>query len=204
MCRSTRPGPTRQPAASRTVAPLGGVDRRRPRRRTTAPPTATSARPEPLGADDRSAAQNEGDLGLRQRPAPPPQPDRSPPSSRKRIAMRTATPFATCWVTTVRGRSATSDAISTPRTIGPGCVTMASSRRRATRRAVRPHPAVYSRRLGTKEPLPRSACRRSSDTTSASPRASSRSAATSTGQPSSDGGRRLPGDARVTRAPRAV
>ena len=41
--------------------------------------------------------------------------------------MRTATPLATCWVTTVRGRSATSEAISTPRTIGPGCVTMASS-----------------------------------------------------------------------------
>ena len=41
------------------------------------------------------------------------------------MAMRTATPLATCWVTTVRGRSATSEAISTPRTIGPGWVTMA-------------------------------------------------------------------------------
>ena len=82
--------------------------------------------------------------------------------------MRTATPLATCWVTTVRGRSATSEAISTPRTIGPGWVTMASSARRAARRAVRPHPAVYSRRLGTNDPLPRSACRRRSETTSAS------------------------------------
>ena len=36
------------------------------------------------------------------------------------MAMRTATPLVTCWVTTVRGRSATSEAISTPRTIGPG------------------------------------------------------------------------------------
>ena len=43
------------------------------------------------------------------------------------MAMRTATPLVTCWVTTVRGRSATSEAISTPRTIGPGWVTMAAS-----------------------------------------------------------------------------
>ena len=120
------------------------------------------------------------------------------------MAMRTATPFATCWVTTVRGKSATSDAISTPRTMGPGWVTMAPSSRFSARRAVRPQRAVYSRRLGTKEPLPRSAWRRSSETTSASPSASSRSVATSTGQPSSDGGSRLPGAASVTRAPSAV
>ncbi len=47
--------------------------------------------------------------------------------------------------------------------------------RRAARRAVRPQPAVYSRRLGTKDPLPRSAWRRSSETTSASPSAASKS-----------------------------
>ena len=70
------------------------------------------------------------------------------------MAMRTATPLATCWVTTVRGRSATSEAISTPRTIGPGWVTMAWSARRSARRAVRPHPAVYSRRLGHERPAP--------------------------------------------------
>ena len=54
------------------------------------------------------------------------------------MAMRTATPLATCWVTTVRGKSATSEAISTPRTMGPGCVTMAPSRRCSARRAVSP------------------------------------------------------------------
>ena len=70
------------------------------------------------------------------------------------MAMRTATPLVTCWVTTVRGRSATSEAISTPRTMGPGWVTMASSPRSSTRRDVRPQPAVYSRKLGTNEPLP--------------------------------------------------
>ena len=54
------------------------------------------------------------------------------------MAMRTATPLVTCWVTTVRGRSATSEAISTPRTIGPGWVTMASSPSRCTRRGREP------------------------------------------------------------------
>ena len=36
------------------------------------------------------------------------------------MAMRTAMPLATCWVTTVRGRSATSEAISTPAHHRPG------------------------------------------------------------------------------------
>ena len=68
------------------------------------------------------------------------------------MAMRTATPLATCCVTTVRGRSATSEAISTPRTIGPGWVTMACSERRSARRAVSPQPAVYSREARDERP----------------------------------------------------
>ena len=45
------------------------------------------------------------------------------PSSDHRTAMRTATPFATCSVMIDAGPSATSAAISTPRFIGPGCMT---------------------------------------------------------------------------------
>ena len=47
--------------------------------------------------------------------------------------MRTATPLATCAVMTDAGPSATSAAISTPRFIGPGCMTRASGCRRAAR-----------------------------------------------------------------------
>ena len=41
-------------------------------------------------------------------------------------AMRTATPFCTWFKITDRGKSATSDEISRPRLIGPGCITIAS------------------------------------------------------------------------------
>ena len=50
--------------------------------------------------------------------------------------MRTATPLVTCSVISDAGPSATSAAISTPRFIGPGCMTSASGlqpRRRARR-----------------------------------------------------------------------
>ena len=40
--------------------------------------------------------------------------------------MRTARPLVTCSRMTDRGPSATFEAISTPRFIGPGCMTMAS------------------------------------------------------------------------------
>ncbi len=52
--------------------------------------------------------------------------------------MRTATPFVTCSVMTDAGPSATSAAISTPRFIGPGCMTSASLRSRAARSTVSP------------------------------------------------------------------
>src|SRR5581483_8953217 len=55
------------------------------------------------------------------------------PSNRYRTAMRTATPLRTWSITTERGRSATSAAISTPRFIGPGCITSVLSSSRSTR-----------------------------------------------------------------------
>src|SRR6185295_4370026 len=48
------------------------------------------------------------------------------PTIRYRIAMRTATPEATWSRMTENGPSATSDVISTPRLMGPGCMMMAS------------------------------------------------------------------------------
>ena len=64
-------------------------------------------------------------------------------------------------------------------------------------------PCTHAARART-TPLPRSACSRSRETTSARSDARRRGrSATSTGQPSSDGGRRLPGAASTTSAPRA-
>jgi len=47
--------------------------------------------------------------------------------TRSSTAMRTATPFVTCWVMTEAGLSARLDSISMPRFIGPGCITIASA-----------------------------------------------------------------------------
>jgi hypothetical protein len=52
--------------------------------------------------------------------------------------MRTATPLRTWSTMTDRGSSATSAAISTPRFMGPGCMTMASSGIACVRRRVKP------------------------------------------------------------------
>ena len=53
-------------------------------------------------------------------------------------AMRTAMPNVTCGRITERGPSATAESISTPRFIGPGCMTMASGLASASRSGVRP------------------------------------------------------------------
>ena len=50
------------------------------------------------------------------------------PSSRSSTAIRTATPFSTWFRMTDREKSATSEEISRPRLMGPGCITIASSR----------------------------------------------------------------------------
>jgi hypothetical protein len=52
--------------------------------------------------------------------------------------MRTLTPFATCSWMVERTPSATSGAISMPRTIGPGCMTIASSASACARRTSSP------------------------------------------------------------------
>src|SRR5690606_33873361 len=50
------------------------------------------------------------------------------PSSASSTAMRTATPISTCSVMTDCGPSAMAGSISTPRFIGPGCMTSAPGR----------------------------------------------------------------------------
>src|SRR5215469_8471233 len=75
-------------------------------------------------------------------------PGSAPPSSKYRTAIRTLTPFATCSTIVERGESATSAAISTPRFIGPGCITIACSGSRAIRAASRPYLRLYSRTVG--------------------------------------------------------
>src|SRR5205085_1319110 len=54
------------------------------------------------------------------------------PRARARMARRMGTPLCTCCRMTARELSATESMISMPRTIGPGCITMAprSARRR--------------------------------------------------------------------------
>src|SRR6185295_3012103 len=53
-------------------------------------------------------------------------------------AMRTAMPNVTCGMITLCGPSATDESISTPRFMGPGCITMASRLASASFSAVRP------------------------------------------------------------------
>src|SRR4029078_12165552 len=70
----------------------------------------------------------------------------APPASRYSTAIRTATPLAPCSRITEYGPSATSDAISTPRFIGPGCMMITSGLARATRPADIPKVVKYSLR----------------------------------------------------------
>ena len=53
-------------------------------------------------------------------------------------AMRTAMPKVTCGRITLCAPSATAESISTPRLIGPGCITMASGLASASFSGVRP------------------------------------------------------------------
>ena len=80
--------------------------------------------------------------------------------------MRVVTPLATCSTIIERAESATSAAISTPRFIGPGCMTMAWSGSRAMRAASSPYRRLYSRTLGKYAAVIRSCWTRSIITTS--------------------------------------
>ena len=104
------------------------------------------------------------------------------PSRSNRTAMRTAMPLVTCWVMTAPGSSAGSTAISTPRFIGPGCITSVCGASRAARSGVRPKRVVYSRRLGTSASFIRSCCMRRRYSTSMSAITSSRRSVTATGE----------------------
>src|SRR4029079_12232078 len=126
------------------------------------------------------------------------------PSRRKSTAMRTATPLVTWSRITEPGNSPGSATISTPRFIGPGCITSACAGSRPARRVVSPYIVEYSRRLGSSASSIRSRCTRNRYSTSRSGSTASRSQETSTGQPSSVGGSNVGGATRVTCAPRAV
>ena len=90
--------------------------------------------------------------------------------------MRTATPQLTCWRITARGPSATCGETSTPRLIGPGCMTIASGFAYASVRSDRPNVRDSSRVFGNRgaSPSNRSCWTRSIITTSAPSRPSSR------------------------------
>src|SRR5262245_9665886 len=60
------------------------------------------------------------------------------PATMLMTAILTAMPKVTCGRITERGPSATVESISTPRFMGPGCITMASSRAAASFSSVRP------------------------------------------------------------------
>ena len=81
---------------------------------------------------------------------------RGPPSSRYSTAIRTLTPFATWSTMVLRSESATSEAISMPRTIGPGCMTTACSGQRRHPVGVEPVAAAvlpHGREEGGVHPL---------------------------------------------------
>ena len=83
--------------------------------------------------------------------------------------MRTATPISTCsWMTERSRSSATSESISTPRFIGPGCMISASGLATLSFSWSRPKKRKYSLIEGTNEPCMRSVCRRSIMTMSTS------------------------------------
>src|SRR5262249_45832012 len=63
---------------------------------------------------------------------------RTLPATMPITAMRTAMPKVTCGRITLCLPSTTSESISTPRLIGPGCITIASGLARVSRSGVRP------------------------------------------------------------------
>jgi hypothetical protein len=99
--------------------------------------------------------------------------------------MRTATPFSTWSRMTERSPSATSGAISSPRFMGPGCITMTSRLARLSSSRVRPNCREYSRSVGNMSAPIRSFWMRSIITTSAPSTASASERQTRTPRASS-------------------
>ena len=130
---TSRPGTLERPsrAVGRQIAadPRDAVVRRSARRtrRRVRSPDRRPVRPSAAASSPRSAPH--------------------PPASRYSTAIRTATPLATCSRITEYGPSATSDAISTPRFIGPGCMMITSGlARRTPRRGHAEHVEVLAQR----------------------------------------------------------
>src|SRR5262249_19323887 len=98
-----------------------------------------------------------------------------PITARSSTAMRIATPQLTCCRITARGPSATCGASSTPRLIGPGCITIASGLAKPSVRSLSPNVRDSSRVLGNlgASPSNRSCWIRSIITTSTPSRPSS-------------------------------
>src|SRR5699024_7746297 len=90
-----------------------------------------------------------------------------------------------------------------PRSIGPGCMMMASFFIMAARCLDKPNKVAYSRCDGKNPPFMRSCCTRNIITTSASETSESRSTEVFTGQPSTPKGNSVGGATKVTSAPRA-
>ncbi len=89
--------------------------------------------------------------------------------------MRTETPLATCSRTVDLSESAAAAEISSPRFMGPGCMTIVSGPRSASRASSRPQMRAYSRGFGKKAARMRSAWIRSIITASGFPSASAAS-----------------------------
>ena len=115
--------------------------------------------------------------------------------------MRTTIPLVTCCKITDCFESATSESISTPRLIGPGCMMIASGFSHLTRSLLRPNMLVYSPSEGKCVELWRSCWIRSSITASASSKASRKSWQTLTPIASKAFGTKVLGPAIVTSAP---
>ena len=130
---------------------------RRPRRRRRPSPVPTAAitpsststsatlvacrRP---GRPPARRVNSDRPLSHRVAPSPP------PPSNRYRSDIRTAMPFVTCSSITACGRSATSESISTPRFIGPGCMierALGQHRRPLAREPEQPRVLAHAREV---------------------------------------------------------
>ena len=97
-------------------------------------------------ADADDAAGGDGDVGdlvtargrVEHAAAAQQDPHASFPAMMDMTAMRTAIPKVTCGRITLCAPSATRESISTPRLMGPGCMTMASGRASASLSGVSP------------------------------------------------------------------
>ena len=138
---AARPAPIAAITPSASSRSVGSPPRTRPRRGRG---SAVIGGP-PGGSGRRSGSGRPG------RPAPAGRSRRrasAPPRSRYSTAIRTLTPLATCSTMVERTESATSEAISMPRFIGPGCITTACSGSAAIRLGVEAVAAAVLARRG--------------------------------------------------------